>query len=209
MDASLVSRMWSVRIQGMDISMGNWILLPMVSSRKNSRNHSCERSQHCCSVSWRIQTTPCYLAEPSRKWFSTDNNTWGAACEALAPVWSALSHAARTWAGRGHRAPHRRNKTSIGVTHGYGRCLDPLNSGQSAFSHQQGPSQSFLAGWRGKCHFEKEKLKQEYRLSILNSKIRGPKSEASYVPTRCHKWNIPNLVSHNGLKSECSPKNTA
>lgn len=51
MDASLVSRMWSVRIQGMDISMGNWILRPMVSSRKNSRNHSWERSQHCCSVS--------------------------------------------------------------------------------------------------------------------------------------------------------------
>jgi hypothetical protein len=50
-DASLVSRMWSVRIQGIDISMGNWILLPMVSSRKNSRNHSWERSQHCCSVS--------------------------------------------------------------------------------------------------------------------------------------------------------------
>lgn len=51
MEASLVSRMWSVRIQGMDISMGNWILRPMVSSRKNSLNHSWERSQHCCKVS--------------------------------------------------------------------------------------------------------------------------------------------------------------
>lgn len=56
-DASLVSRMWSVRIHGMDISIGNWILLPIVSSRKNSRNHSCERSQHCWSVSGRIQMT--------------------------------------------------------------------------------------------------------------------------------------------------------
>ena len=50
-DASLVSKMWSVRIQGMDISIGNWILLPIVNSRKNSRNHNCERSQHCWSVS--------------------------------------------------------------------------------------------------------------------------------------------------------------
>ena len=55
MEASLVSRMWSVRIQGMDISMGNWILRPMVSSRKNSLNQSWERSQHCCKVStWRM-----------------------------------------------------------------------------------------------------------------------------------------------------------
>lgn len=51
MDASFVSRMWSVRIQGMDISMGNWILRPIVSSRKNSLNQSWERSQHCCRVS--------------------------------------------------------------------------------------------------------------------------------------------------------------
>lgn len=51
MDASFVSRMWSVRIQGMDISMGNWILRPIVSSRKNSLNQSWERSQHCCKVS--------------------------------------------------------------------------------------------------------------------------------------------------------------
>lgn len=35
----------------MDISMGNWILRPMVSSRKNSRNQSWERSQHCCRAS--------------------------------------------------------------------------------------------------------------------------------------------------------------
>lgn len=53
-DASLVSKIWSVRIQGMDISMGNWILLPMVSSKKNSLNHSWDRSQHCCRVSFRI-----------------------------------------------------------------------------------------------------------------------------------------------------------
>lgn len=51
MEGSLVSRMWSVRIQGMDISMGNWIRRPMVSSRKNSLNHSWERSQHCCRAS--------------------------------------------------------------------------------------------------------------------------------------------------------------
>lgn len=51
MEASLVSKMWSVRIQGMDISMGNWILRPIVSSRKNSLNQSWERSQHCCKVS--------------------------------------------------------------------------------------------------------------------------------------------------------------
>ena len=51
MEDSLVSRMWSVRIQGMDISMGNWILRPMVSSRKNSRNHSWDRSQQCCRAS--------------------------------------------------------------------------------------------------------------------------------------------------------------
>lgn len=67
-DASLVSRMWSVRIQGIDISMGNWILLPMVSSRKNSRNHSWERSQHCCSVSWRVQATIGY-----RSWAGRDS----------------------------------------------------------------------------------------------------------------------------------------
>lgn len=53
MEGSLVSRMWSVRIQGMDISMGNWIRRPMVSSRKNSLNHSWERSQHCCRASAR------------------------------------------------------------------------------------------------------------------------------------------------------------
>lgn len=35
----------------MDISMGNWILRPIVSSRKNSLNQSWERSQHCCKVS--------------------------------------------------------------------------------------------------------------------------------------------------------------
>lgn len=51
MDASFVSRIWSVRIHGMDISMGNWILRPIVSSRKNSLNQSWERSQHCCKVS--------------------------------------------------------------------------------------------------------------------------------------------------------------
>lgn len=43
--------MWSVRIQGMDISMGNWIRRPMVSSRKNSLNHNWDRSQHCCRAS--------------------------------------------------------------------------------------------------------------------------------------------------------------
>lgn len=43
--------MWSVRIQGIDISIGNWMRRPIVSSRKNSRNQSWERSQHCCSVS--------------------------------------------------------------------------------------------------------------------------------------------------------------
>lgn len=47
MEGSLVSRIWSVRIQGIDISMGNWIRRPMVNSRKNSRNQSWERSQHC------------------------------------------------------------------------------------------------------------------------------------------------------------------
>lgn len=51
MEGSLVSRIWSVRIQGMDISMGNWMRRPMVSSRKNSRNQSWDRSQHCCSAS--------------------------------------------------------------------------------------------------------------------------------------------------------------
>lgn len=51
MEGSLVSRIWSVRIQGMDISMGNWMRRPIVSSRKNSRNQSWERSQHCCSAS--------------------------------------------------------------------------------------------------------------------------------------------------------------
>lgn len=50
-EASLVSRMWSVRIHGIDISMGNWMRRPIVSSRKNSRNQSWERSQHCWSVS--------------------------------------------------------------------------------------------------------------------------------------------------------------
>lgn len=51
MEGSLVSRIWSVRIQGMDISMGNWMRRPIVSSRKNSRNQSWDRSQHCCSAS--------------------------------------------------------------------------------------------------------------------------------------------------------------
>lgn len=51
MEGSLVSRIWSVRIQGMDISMGNWMRRPMVSSRKNSRNQSCDRSQHCWRAS--------------------------------------------------------------------------------------------------------------------------------------------------------------
>lgn len=51
MEGSLVSKMWSVRIQGMDISMGNWMRRPMVSSRKNSRNQSWDRSQHCCRAS--------------------------------------------------------------------------------------------------------------------------------------------------------------
>lgn len=51
MEGSLVSRIWSVRIQGMDISIGNWIRRPMVNSRKNSRNQSWERSQHCCRAS--------------------------------------------------------------------------------------------------------------------------------------------------------------
>lgn len=51
MEGSFVSRMWSVRIQGMDISIGNWIRRPMVSSRKNSRNQSCDRSQHCWRAS--------------------------------------------------------------------------------------------------------------------------------------------------------------
>ena len=51
MEGSLVSRMWSVRIHGIDISMGNWIRRPMVSSRKNSLNHSWDRSQHCCRAS--------------------------------------------------------------------------------------------------------------------------------------------------------------
>ena len=35
----------------MDISIGNWIRRPMVNSRKNSRNQSWERSQHCCRAS--------------------------------------------------------------------------------------------------------------------------------------------------------------
>ena len=51
MEGSLVSKIWSVRIQGMDISMGNWIRRPMVNSRKNSLNQSWERSQHCCRAS--------------------------------------------------------------------------------------------------------------------------------------------------------------
>ena len=50
-EGSLVSKIWSVRIQGMDISMGNWIRRPMVNSRKNSLNQSWERSQHCCRAS--------------------------------------------------------------------------------------------------------------------------------------------------------------
>lgn len=57
MEGSLVSRMWSVRIQGMDISMGNWIRRPMVSSRKNSLNHSWDRSQHCCRASGQREDT--------------------------------------------------------------------------------------------------------------------------------------------------------
>lgn len=56
MEGSLVSRMWSVRIQGMDISMGNWIRRPMVSSRKNSLNHSWDKSQHCCRASGKRET---------------------------------------------------------------------------------------------------------------------------------------------------------
>ena len=32
-DEFLVSRMWSMSIQGMDISMGNWIRAPIVISR--------------------------------------------------------------------------------------------------------------------------------------------------------------------------------
>ncbi len=55
-EASLVSRMWSVRIQGTDISIGNWMRRPIVSSRKNSRNQSWDKSQHCCSVSATHQT---------------------------------------------------------------------------------------------------------------------------------------------------------
>lgn len=55
MEGSLVSRIWSVRIQGMDISIGNWIRRPMVNSRKNSRNQSWERSQHCCRASGSIR----------------------------------------------------------------------------------------------------------------------------------------------------------
>lgn len=51
MEGSLVSKIWSVRIHGMDISMGNWIRRPMVNSRKNSLNQSWERSQHCCRAS--------------------------------------------------------------------------------------------------------------------------------------------------------------
>lgn len=51
MEGSLVSKIWSVRIQGMDISMGNWMRRPMVSSKKNSRNQSWDRSQHCCRAS--------------------------------------------------------------------------------------------------------------------------------------------------------------
>lgn len=50
-EGSLVSRMWSVRIHGIDISIGNWIRRPIVSSRKNSLNQSWERSQHCCRAS--------------------------------------------------------------------------------------------------------------------------------------------------------------
>lgn len=53
MEGSLVSRIWSVRIQGIDISIGNWMRRPMVNSRKNSRNQSWERSQHCCRASGR------------------------------------------------------------------------------------------------------------------------------------------------------------
>ena len=58
MEGSLVSRIWSVRIHGMDISMGNWMRRPMVSSRKNSRNQSWDRSQHCCSASERQRRSP-------------------------------------------------------------------------------------------------------------------------------------------------------
>lgn len=58
MEGSLVSRIWSVRIQGMDISMGNWMRRPMVSSRKNSRNQSWDRSQHCCSASETQRRSP-------------------------------------------------------------------------------------------------------------------------------------------------------
>lgn len=70
MEGSLVSRMWSVRIQGMDISMGNWIRRPMVSSRKNSLNHSWDRSQHCCRASGeRIDT------RRERKWRNVYRST--------------------------------------------------------------------------------------------------------------------------------------
>ena len=40
MAGDFVSKMWSVRIQGIDISMGNWIRFPIVISRKNSRYHN-------------------------------------------------------------------------------------------------------------------------------------------------------------------------
>lgn len=58
MEGSLVSRIWSVRIQGIDISIGNWMRRPMVNSRKNSRNQSWERSQHCCRASGRTRREP-------------------------------------------------------------------------------------------------------------------------------------------------------
>ena len=51
MDGSLVSKMWSVNIHGIDISIGNCIRSPMVISKKNSRYHNWDRSQHCCNVS--------------------------------------------------------------------------------------------------------------------------------------------------------------
>lgn len=58
MEGSLVSKIWSVRIHGMDISIGNWIRRPMVNSRKNSRNQSWDRSQHCCRASESIREEP-------------------------------------------------------------------------------------------------------------------------------------------------------
>lgn len=54
----------------MDISMGNWMRRPMVSSRKNSLNQSWDRSQHCCRASVTHRGSllpPCYTPGDGRE----------------------------------------------------------------------------------------------------------------------------------------------